>query len=442
MNITTEPLENRQLRLTIELDDEQTQQAMRKAARKISKQANIPGFRKGKAPYELVLQRYGEETIRQEAADDMVAQVFAQAMVEQEIEPYAPALLENTTLDPITFEFLISLFPSVDLGDYRAYRLKYPKVRVYKKDIQRALEEIREQNAILEPAERPVALGDGAIVDIEGWAGDNQVVGANDMRIILNAASTDPAPGFAQAIVGMEPGEERTFTLPLPDDFPHEDLRGRETRFTVKLKEVYDSTLPDLDDDLARATGNFDSLKELEAYIKERLREKAQQEIDSQYTTQVTDTIVEQAQIEYPPDALAEALDDVLQEFEQEIKQKTRFSLEDYARLQGRTLEDIRDDLEPIARSRLERALVLGRVVELENLQVEDDEITEHIESISTRWGDKAADVRKSLGSKTGRAGVANYLLAQKAVQRLVAIAKGEAPELVIEETEKEEQGE
>jgi len=155
LKITTEQLENRQLHLTIALDEEQTQQAMQRAVRKIAKQVNIPGFRRGKAPYSLVVQRYGEDAVRQEAADAMVETVYQKALEQEEIQPYAPAALEEITLDPITFEFTISLRPTVDIGDYRDYRLKPPSVRIYKKEVQQSLEELRGQNAILELAERP-----------------------------------------------------------------------------------------------------------------------------------------------------------------------------------------------------------------------------------------------------------------------------------------------
>ena len=154
MEITTEPLESCQLRLTIEVDEERTHQAMRHAARQIAKQANIPGFRKGKAPYELIVQRYGEDTVRKEAAEALVETIFREAIEQEKIKSYAPGKLEEIELHPVTFKFTVSLPPTTDPGDYRDYRLKPPKVRVHKKEIRQALEEIRKQNAILEPVER------------------------------------------------------------------------------------------------------------------------------------------------------------------------------------------------------------------------------------------------------------------------------------------------
>jgi trigger factor len=430
LKIATEPLENRQLQLTIEVDEERAQQAMRRVARQIARQVNIPGFRKGKAPYELIVQRYGEDTVRQEAVEMLAEEVYREALKQEDIRPYASAALDEVVLQPVTFKFTVPLPPTVELGDYRDYRLKPRKVRVYKKEVRQALERIREQNAILEPIDRPVALEDGVVMDLVGRTTEGvEFLRADDARMLLDTESTDPAPGFAEAIVGMEAGEERTFTLGLPVDFPQEELRGQEAEFTVRVTEVYESTLPELDDDLARTVGNFDSLEALEKQVKEQIRQVAQEKADEEYTTQVLEAILEQAQVAHPPEMLEDTLDDVVEEFERAVKQEARLSLEDYLHLQGQSMEDLREELEPRATARLKRGLVLGEITMREGLEVTEEEIGAHIEDVSARWGARADEVRASLSSGAGRQSVHSRLLADKAVQRLVAIARGEAPE-------------
>jgi trigger factor len=440
LKVTTESLESRQLSMVIEIDEEQTQQAMRRAARQISRQVNFPGFRKGKAPYELVLQRYGEDTIRREAADVLVEDAYNDALDQQEIEPYAAGMLENIELDPITFTFTIPLSPMVDLGDYRGYRLKAPKVRVYKKDVQEALQEVRRQNAVLEQVDRPAELEDGIVASLVGVTADGEeIFQGDDLHFLLEAGSTDPAPGFAEEIVGMEVGEERSFTLTLGDDFAREDLRGQEVEFTVNLTEVYNSTLPKLDDDLARTVGNFDSIKALEKHIKDQLRQAEQQKVDETYANQVLEAIIDQAEVEYPPLILERELDSMIQEVEQTIKRQAKLSLEDYLRFQGKTVEELREDFTPDAQTRLKRGLVLSEVVKTEQLEVDAGEIDAQIEAISAPWGVRANEIRESLNSEQGQATVRSRVLSGKAVQRLVAIAKGEAPELSAQETSESE---
>jgi trigger factor len=432
LKVTTESLENRQLLLAIEVDEKRTEQAMRQVARQIAKQANIPGFRKGKAPYTLIVQRYGEDAIRQEAVEALAEVVYREALEQEEIEPYAPAALDEVVLHPITFKFTVPLRPTVEPGDYSNYRLKPRKVRVYKKEVQQALERIREQNMILEPAERPAALNDRVVIDLVGQTSEGvEFIREDSARISLDAENADLTPGFAEAIVGMKAGEERTFTLTLPDDFPREELRGQEAEFTVKMTEVYESILPALDDDLARTTGNFDSLTELEKHIKEQLRQAAQQQADEEYTEQVVGDILDQAQVEYPPVMLEKELDEVVEEFERAVRRETRLPLEDYLRFQNQTVEELREELKPSAAARLKRALVLGEVVRLEGLEVDEEEINARIEDASAPWGARAGEVRSSLSSDEGRQAVRSRLLADKAVRRLVVIAQQEAPEAV-----------
>ncbi len=439
MNITTEPLESHQLRLVIEMDEEETQQAMQRAARRISKQVNIPGFRKGKAPYNLVLQRFGEDTVRKEAAEAVVEEAYDEALKQKEIEPYASAELEKVDLDPITFTFTVPLRPTVDPGDYRDYRLKCKQVRISKKQVQEALEDIRMQNAILELVERSVQMGDGAVVRITAMVDGEELIKGDHVHIMVEAGGTYPAPGFAEAILGMASGDERTFTLTLPDEFPREDVRGQAAEFSVKMMEVYDQTIPDLDDDLARTAGSFDSLKELEKQIKEQLRQSAKQQADQAYTEQMLSNLLEQAQIEYPPVMIERELDNAVEEVERIVRREAKLSLEDYLRLQNKTMEEQREELRPSAEGRLKRALLLREIAQLEELDVDEEEIHTQIEAMSAPWGVRAEEVRTSLSSDAGQQAVRSRLLADKALQRLIAIAKGEADAGAGEEESPEE---
>ena len=425
MKITTESLENRQLRLIINVDEEQTEKAMQRAARHIAKQANIPGFRKGKAPFDVIVQRFGEDTVRQEAAETLIEDVYGKALEQEDVEPFAPAALDNVDLDTMTFTFTVPLSPTVELGNYRSYRLKHKKPKVTKKQVQEALEDIRLQNAVLELVERPIEMGDGAVVNLAATAEGEEIIKGDGVHIMVESDSY-PAPGFAEAIVGMQAGDERTFTLTLSDDFPREELRGQEAEFSVTITEVYDQTLPDLDDDLARTVGSFDSLKELESQVKEQLRNAAQQQIDQEYADQVLEAILDKTKMDYPPVLLKRTLDDIVEDFERTVKREAKLSLKDYLRFQGKSMEELREEMEPNARIRLERSLMLHEVIKQEELAVDEEEINSQIEIASAPWGVRADEVRASLSSEEGQQAIGSRLLTNKAIQRLVAIAKGE----------------
>jgi len=276
------------------------------------------------------------------------------------------------------------------------------------------------------------------VIDLVGQTTDGVTLLKRDgIRVLLDAESTDPAPGFAEAVVGMKTGEERTFTLALPDDFPQEGLQGQEAEFTVRLIEVYKRTLPGLDDDLARTIGNFDSFEKLQEHVREQLRRAAQEKADGEYVEQVLKTIIEQARIEYPPVMFEEALDEAVGDVERALKREARLSLEDYLRIQGKTMEELREDLNPRAAASLRRALVLGEVVRLEGLEVDEEEISAHIKKVSAPWGARANEVQASLDSNEGQRTVRSRLLADKAVQRLIAIAKGEVSEPISAEEQR-----
>jgi trigger factor len=438
LKITTESLENHQIGLTIEVDEERTQQAMRRVARRIAKQTNIPGYRKGKAPYDVVVRRFGEDTIRGEAADVLTQEIYREAVEQEEIDLHAAGVLDDVTLNPITFRFTIPLRPTVSLGDYRDYRLDPPQVEVSQEDVQQTLETIREQHALLESVDRPAALSDVVTIDLAGQTVDDVVFIKEDgVRIVLDAARTDPAPGFAEAVVGMKADEERTFTLTLSDGFHRKELRGQEAEFTVKLTEIHERILPALDDDLARTVGNFDSFEELEERVRGQLQQTARGKADEEYVAQVMESTLEQAQVEYPPAMLKESLDETVEGFKRALKQESRLSLEDYLRIQGTTMDQVREDLKPQAAARLKRALVLGEIVHLEGVEADEQEGSAHSETVSAAWGDRAAAARASLDSDEPRRAMRSRLLGDKAVQRLVAIAKGE-----VEETGRQGDGE
>jgi trigger factor len=432
LEITTHPLENCQVRLTVGIEQARVNQALRHAAREVAQTIHIPGFRKGKAPYEIILQRFGETALRQQAADTMMQDVYQEALTQQGIQPYAPGALTDINLDPLTFEFTIPLPPRVDLGEYRNYRLDPPSVEVLPEEVQRVLDEIRKENVMLEPVERAIAMGDGVEISLVGKTADGGAFLEQDqMRMLLEADAAEPAPGFFEAIIGMAAGDERSFSLALPDDFPREAMRGREAEFTVHVHQVYESTYPEIDDDLARTVGNFGSLQELEAQVQEQLREGKQQQADQEYTDQVMENLLAQVQVEYPPLILDEELDAMVKDVAQAVKQQTRLSLSDYLRFRGQSEDDLRKELAPRAEANVRRALMLGEAVRQERLTVTDEEIEAYIAAIQAQLGDRAEKIVQSLRSEAGRENLESQMLAQKAVQRVCDIARGEAPALV-----------
>jgi trigger factor len=444
LKITTELAGARQLSLTIEVDAERVERARRRTARQISREVDIPGFRKGKAPYEVVVQRFGERVFRQELVNSLAEDVYRTALEEEEITPYAPGTLEETSFDPMRLTFVVPLVPEVDLGNYRDYRLDISEVRVPKERVDEALEAIREQNAVLAPLDRPAAEGDLLVGELIGRTiGGMEFLHEEEARVLLDPEEERLLPGLVDALIGMEEGEERSFRLILPEDFQIEELAGQEVAFEARVEHVYERILPDLDDDLARTVGNYDSFEALEASVRQRLEERERAEIESDYAERVLEDIIDQAAVSYPPLMLEEALDDAVENYERQVERREHLRLEDYLRIQGKTEDELREELKPDVEASLVRSLVLGEVVQKEDLAVSDEALDIQIAESSEQYGERADQVRAALSAPEGRRDVRNRMLANRALERLVMIAKRELVEEVSEdETTDEEESE
>jgi trigger factor len=430
LNITTEDLGERQIMLTIEVDEERVDKALRGVARKLGKEYNIPGFRRGHAPYSVVLQRFGREALLQEALDDLAQEVYVESLESENLEPYDIGSLEDVQLDPLVLTLRVPLRPVVDLGDYRQLRIEPPAVRVDPDEIDAELERLRQAQAMLEPAgERPAEMGDWVSMDIEAKVGDESIMDQDAYELVLDADAPELEAGLSQQIVGMEAGEEKEFELTLGDDWG-EERNGQVGQFKASLREVRARIVPDLDDDLARTVGDFDTFAELREDVERQLEEDAQREVDAQYAEETIEALLNGATIEYPPDLLEDQIDDLAEGVERRLEPQG-LTLENYYKLSGQTEEAFRESMKPRAEAILKRGLALAELAQLEQLDVEGDEVEQRISWLSSSWGERAGEIREALSAPESLRSIASDLLADKAVQRLMAIARGEAPELI-----------
>jgi trigger factor len=442
LKIETQELEERQIQITIEVPPEKVQAAMRSAARRIGRQMRIPGFRPGKAPYEIILRRVGEEEIFEEALESLGQEVYRQALDTSDIEPYGPGSLEEVvSRDPLVLCFTVPLSPKVDLGDYRALRVPYEPPEIGDEDVEKVMEELRQRQALIEPVERPAQLGDILLLDIEGDLLDveegeeGRLVRQEGVSYLLDEEEVWPFPGAAQELVGLEAGQEKTVEITFPEDYPAEEVRGKRARFKFTCHEVKSRSVPEWSDDLAREVGDFDDLDTLRAKVRQDLTAEANRRAEEEYGEKVIEALVEGATMEYPPRMLEEEIGDILHDMERRL-QSQGLSMEDYLKLENKTAEDLRKDVEPQARRRLERALVLGKLVEAEGIEVSAQEIDAEIDRLAESIGIGVEQARGLFDTPGGRRRVELELLTRKAIARLVSIAKGEIQD------GREEQGE
>ena len=436
LKVTTEDLGDRQVLLTIEVDEKRVDSTLRIAARRVSRQYNIPGFRRGRAPYRVILQRFGREALLQEALDDLMQEIYKETLESEGLEPYSAGEMEDLQLDPLTIKMRVPLQPVVDLADYRELRVELPVVAVEQEQVDAELEEMRQANVVLEPADdRRANMGDVVSFDVRAESGGEPYADKDGHEMVLDAEDVAFAPGFSEQIVGMEVGAETSFTLALPDEETEEQDEGSEATFNVTLHGIKIRLLPELDDDLARTVGDFDTLQELRQDIYNRLEQEAQRQADMAYTEEVIEAMIERATLEYPPNLVDEHVDSMVENMENRLKEQG-LEMDDYFKLSGQTEETFRETFHPRAEQNAQRGLVLGELVHREKLDIEEGEIDARIALMTASWGEQAAELRQVLQSPENMRAVANDVLSDKALQRLIAIAKGEAPPL--EEVEPE----
>lgn len=426
MKVTAERLENCQIELTVELDEERVEQALRRVAQRVSKQRHIRGFRPGRAPYDVVLRLFGRRALLGEALEDLAQAAFNEAKEKEGIEPFAPPELVDFQDKPVVLKFTVPVAPVVELGDYRQLRLTPPEVKVSEEKVEAVLKRIQLQHSQWQPVERPAQLGDQALVDIESTVEGEVVLNTQEQTLLLEAESPYPLPGFSEQLVGMTIGQDREFDLTYPENAANKKLAGKTGHFKVHLHDLKELVLPELNDDLAKTVGDFDTFDELKAKVYENLLTEAEQKAESRFAAEVLATLVERARIEFPSVLLEQELDNLLEEEERALRRQGRLSLDDWLKINKKSKEGYRDELRPRAIERLKRGLVLGKVVELEGITVEDAEIKARIERLSSSFGEQADKALEVFSSPDQRRTIALDLLTEKALRRLVAIAKGE----------------
>jgi trigger factor len=489
LNIQTERQENHVARVTVELDAERLEAAKQQAAKRLSNRLNIPGFRKGKAPYRIVVKYVGEGAVVEEALDTLGEQIYKEVLPQTGIEPYGPGSLEDVKLEDKekpTFIYTVPLVPEVDLGDYRSLRVDFELPEVKDSDVDRSLRLLQEQNAVAEDSQRAAELGNRVTLDIHSFfveeheAEDDDekdddedeheehdheheehdhdhndepqidhshgehFIHEHDFVTLLND-DYEPIKGFNEVIAGMNVGDKKEFELTVPDDDDEEEMRGRKVKFEVTVKKVENFTMPALNDDLAaRATKDDEkplTLLELRMRTRENLVEANERHYRSEYANNVLDKVVEGATIHYPEAVVNDEIDRTLQRFDQQLRQQNRMTLNDYLKITQSSIQQLYPQFRPQAVRTVERALAMRELLDAEGIAADDHRVNQEIDKIVESYdADRREAIRGLFDRAEMRESVKDDVLTQTLMDRLVAIAKGEAPALP-EANEKPEVG-
>jgi trigger factor len=438
MNVTTERLEDCQVNVIVEMDAADIEKELRQTARKLSRSYNIPGYRRGKAPYHAVVRVFGKEVIQQQFMEDRGQDLYEKALEQVEYEPYQVGELQDVEWDPFRMTVLLPIEPELELGDYHAVRVPHEPEPVTDEDIEARLHEFQEEHSQWVPTERAAAMGDQVVLDMEGRVGDKPIMGNEEHEMILGIDPQLPMPGFHDEIVDMSAGDEKQFVLIVPEEDYEQDVAGQEAEITVRLHTVREEDRPALDDDLAMMVGDYDSLDDLTEAIREEMETRALQQAESEYLDKVLDAAIQAAvRIEYPPQAVDREVDLVLSQMERNLA-SSGMQLDTYLGLVGQTQEAYRRDLREPAQDRLQKRLVLTEIARQEGLEATPEEVDAEIERLLESVGEGAEQMREMLESPEGRESLASDLVMTRVQELMTQVGKGEVVSLGKEFAESE----
>ena len=426
MRVTTEQTEDCITNLVIEVDDDTLRPALEKAARQASSRFQIPGFRKGKAPYSVVARLLGEDYLRREALEDVALTLVERVLKEQEIKPYRPVELTDIQLNPLQLFVSVPREPQVQLGDYRSIKAERPSAEVTDENIEKALENLRRERATREPIDRPLQVGDLVTARLVFEMADGTRHDKGDVRLSVPSPEDEVIPGYSEHLVGASVGDTVEFDTTLPEDHEEEELAGQEVRVRMEIIEAEEEVLPELNDELAIMIGDYDDLDDLRQELRRRLEAAARQRAEDTVRANALKALVESATIRYPPALVEEELDRLVATAEQDMRRYTGVNLETLLKSRGSSMEEYRENQRPLAEENVRQSLALRQLVEEEGMEVTNEELTGRIERAIRETATGDPDMVAWLRSQQFRLRLQNQLLLQRAMRRLVSIATGE----------------
>lgn len=450
MKIDKEHLEDQQVKLTVEIDTDQVEASKRKAAKKIARQIKVPGFRPGKAPYQVIRRQVGDEAILEESLELLVNDVYPKVIEEAEIEPYGPGNLENVVnLDPMTLEFIIPLMAEVEVADYESIRLPYEPPEITDEDVEAVAQDFLQRQAVEESADRPAEVGDHVYLQLSAKRFDEDdesnenaeaeeaaLIEERSTSIIIADEEADtsnewPFGGFSRELIGMSVGDAKTLVYKYPKDSPFETLREVNAEFSIHIEDVKARVLPELDDEFAQSLGEYEDLEALQKDIRDSLEQRSLEEYNSEYDDQVIDQIVEGSAIKYPPQMQENEINNVIQQLEGRLGNQG-LDMDIYLKTREMDTQGLRDEAEPVAETRVKRSLVLLEIAQKEEIDISEEELQEEttrtLDSITQFMSDTD---RKQFDSPNALMNLAGNIYAElrmnRTIEYLRSVANGEA---------------
>ncbi|MGE4352672.1 MAG: trigger factor [Oscillospiraceae bacterium] len=410
MNVkSVEKKDKNVVNFTVEIDAAEFEDAINKAYLKNRKSIYVPGFRKGKAPRMVIEGYYGPEVFHEDALEMLYPTAYEMGIVDEKIDAVGrPSVSDIKIADDktVTIVFETAVYPEVTLGQYRELEAAKKVEPVTEEELDADIQRTRERNARIETVERPAADGDVAVIDFEGFIDGKSFEGGKGEKHELAIGSGQFIPGFEEQVVGMSAGDEKEIDVAFPEDYHAKELAGKAAKFKVKVNEVKEKQLPELDDEFAKDVSEFDTLDEFKSDARTRLEKGREAAAENLFREALLAKAIENMQTDIPEAMIEEKVDSLLNEYGQNMSQYG-MTLEQYVGMMGMDMAAFRKTVVPNAKQQIEKELLFNKIAETENFEISDEAVEEEYKKLAEQYQmeiDKvkeiipAENVKKELG--------------------------------------------
>ncbi len=421
-----EKVEKSQVALTIEVGAAEFEAAVEKAYQKMRKKINVPGFRPGKAPRKIIEGMYGAEVFFEEAINIAFPDAYEAAVKEQELQVVGYPSVEmvgEVTKEGFTFKATAPVYPEVTLGQYKGLSAAKDEVKVSAADVDERLKQLSDRNTRLVSVEREAKEGDTAVIDFEGFLDGKPFDGGKGENHNLELGSHSFVPGFEEQIVGMKAGDEKDLDITFPEDY-HADLAGKAVVFKVKVHEVKEKQVPELDDEFAKDVSEFDTLKELKADLKKKITEERQKDADRAFEDALMEQVAGGITADIPDAMVENQARQFLDNFKMQIAQQG-IPYDQYMKMTGMDEGKLLDDAKEPALRQVRMDLAVAAIIKAENIEASDEDVEAEFQKLAEQYGMDVEMVKKYLQAEQ----VKDQIVSQKAVAVVVDSATAVKPE-------------
>lgn len=440
MSVQVENLEKNMAKLTIEVAAEKVEDAIQAAYMKEKGKISVPGFRKGKVPRKMIEKMYGAGVFYEDAANTLIQENYAQAVEESGVDVVSRPTIEVVQIEagkPFIFTAEVAVRPEVKLGKYKGVQVTKIDTTVSDEEVAAELEKERQKNSrTVTVTDRPIAEGDTAVIDFEGFVDGVAFEGGKGENHPLEIGSHSFIDTFEDQLVGHNAGDEVEVNVTFPEKYQAADLAGKPAVFKVKINEIKTKELPELNDEFASEVSEFDTLAEYKESLKKDLEKKKQDEAKRTKEDEAIQKIIDKSKMEIPEAMIDTQCETMIEEFAQRIAQ-SGLSMDQYLQFSGLTVDGLKEQVRPEALTRIQSSLVLEQIAKEENIEVSDADVDAEIEKMAKNYGMEADKLKEYMGE-----GEKESMKRELAITKAVELIMDNIKERAKAKTKKEKEAE